>query len=72
MVLEDRRIGDIITDNFLLLHHAKQVDSKLQSALCATFLFSPHFYIICDLLLKKRTATCNIFVNFMSMWVVFA
>ena len=27
-------------------------------AICATFLFLPHFDVICDLLLNKRTTTC--------------
>ena len=31
-------------------------------ALCATFLFLPHFDVICDLLLNRRTATWNLFV----------
>ena len=30
---------------------------------CATFLFLPHFDVICDLLLNRRTATWNLFVN---------
>ena len=33
-------------------------------ASCATFLFSPHFDVICDLLLNRRTATWNLFVTF--------
>ena len=32
-------------------------------ASCATFLFLPHFDVICDLLLNRRTATWNVFVN---------
>ena len=28
-------------------------------ASCATFLFLPHFNVICDLLLNRRTATCT-------------
>ena len=35
-------------------------------ASCATFLFLPHFDIICDLLLNRRTATWNLFVNLKS------
>ena len=31
-------------------------------ASCATFLFLPHFDVICDLLLNRRTATWNLFV----------
>ena len=33
-------------------------------ASCATFLFSPHFDVICDLLLDRCTATWNLFVNY--------
>ena len=29
----------------------------------ATFLFLPHFDVICDLLLNRHTATWNLFVN---------
>ena len=32
-------------------------------ALSATFLFLPHFDIICDLLLDRCTATWNLFVK---------
>jgi len=31
-------------------------------ALCGTFLLLPHFGVICDLLLNRRTATLNLFV----------
>ena len=34
-------------------------------ASCATFLFLPHFDVICDLLLNRRTATWNLFVKLM-------
>ena len=30
---------------------------------CATFLFLPHFDVICDLLQTRRTATWNLFVK---------
>ena len=33
-------------------------------ASCATFLFLPHFDVICDLLLDRCTATWNLFVKF--------
>ena len=36
-------------------------------ASCATFLFSTHFDVICDLLLNRRTATYNIFLNWMAV-----
>ena len=32
-------------------------------ASCATFLFLPHFDVICDLLLNRRTVTWNLFVK---------
>ena len=35
----------------------------LGCASCATFLFLPHFDVICDLLLNRRMATWNLFVN---------
>ena len=41
----------------------KNISDKLGCASCATFLFLPHFYFICDLLLNRRTATWNPFVN---------
>ena len=40
--------------------------THLAIALCATFLFLPHFDVICDLLLNRRTATWNLFVNLTS------
>ena len=36
-------------------------------ASCATFLLLPHFDVICDLLLNRRTATWNLFVNQMPL-----
>ena len=35
-------------------------------ASCATFLFLPHFDVICDLLLDRCTATWNLFVKSLS------
>ena len=32
-------------------------------ASCAIFLFLPHFDVICDLLLNRRTTTWNLFVK---------
>ena len=34
--------------------------------LVATFLFLPHFDVICDLLLNRRTSTWNLFVKWRS------
>ena len=41
----------------------KNVSDTLGCASCATLLFLPHFDVICDLLLNRRTATWNLFVN---------
>ena len=41
----------------------KNISDKLGYASCATFLFLSHFDVICDLLLNRRTATWNLFVN---------
>ena len=41
-------------------------------ASCATFLFLPHFDVICDLLLNRRTATWNLFVNYIITQVILA
>ena len=41
----------------------KNISDTLGYASCATYLFLPHFDVICDLLLNRRTATWNLFVN---------
>ena len=41
----------------------KNISDTLGCALCATFLFLPHFDIICDLLLNRHMATLNLFVK---------
>ena len=38
-------------------------------ASCATFLFLPHFDVICDLLLNRCTATWNLFVKWTSIYL---
>ena len=43
--------------------------TRLVLCFCVPFLFLPHFDVICDLLLNRRTATWNLFVNLMA-WVV--
>ena len=40
----------------------KNISDTLGWASCATFLFLPHFDVLCDLLLNRRTATWNLFV----------
>ena len=42
----------------------KNINDTLGYASCATFLFLPQFNVICDLLLKRRTATWNLFVKY--------
>ena len=37
----------------------KNISDTLSCASCATFLFLPHFDVICDLLLNRRMATWN-------------
>ena len=40
------------------------ISDTLSYASCATFLFLPHFDVICDLLLNRHTATWNLFVKY--------
>jgi len=40
----------------------------LAITLCSTFLFLPHFDVICDLLLNRRTATWNLFIYLWKVW----
>ena len=44
----------------------KDISDTLACGSCATFLFLPHFDVICDLLLNRRTATWNLFVKYIS------
>ena len=44
----------------------KNISATLGCASCATFLFLPHFDVICDLSLNRRTATWNLFVKWMT------
>ena len=41
----------------------KNISDTLGCASCASFLSLPHFDVICDLLLNRRTATWNLFVK---------
>ena len=41
----------------------ENISDTLGCASCATFLFLPHFDFVCDLLLKRGTATWNLFVK---------
>ena len=40
------------------------ISDTLGCAECATFSFLPHFDVICDLLLNRRTTTWNLFVKY--------
>ena len=68
-LLEDRRIdNDSARFKFFLIFwvlnlNQSQFFAKLTCASCAIFLFLPHFDIICDLLLNRRTATWILFVK---------
>ena len=42
----------------------KNISDTLGCSSCATFLFLLHFDVICDLLLNRRTATWNLFVEY--------
>ena len=44
----------------------KNISDTLGCTSCATFLFLPHFDVICDLLLNRHMATWNLFVNWMT------
>ena len=48
----------------------KNISDTLGCASCATFLFLPHFDVICDLLLNRRTATWNLFVKYSPCYAV--
>ena len=41
-------------------------------ASCATFLFLPHFDVLCDLLLDRCTATWNLSVNYITEKIAMA
>ena len=41
----------------------KNINDTIARGSCATSLFLPHFDVICDLLLNRRTATWNLFVK---------
>ena len=43
----------------------KNINDTLSCALCATFLILPHFDVICDLLLNRRTAIWNLFAKYL-------
>ena len=43
---------------------SKNISDTLGCASCATFLFLPHFDVICDLSLNRQTAKWNLFVKY--------
>ena len=49
--------------SFIISKCGKNISDTLGYASCATYLFLPHFDVICDLLLNRRMATWNLFVN---------
>ena len=48
----------------------KNISNTLGYASCSTFLFLPHFDVICDLLLNRRMATWNLFVKSTTIRVI--
>ena len=44
-------------------NYGNNISDTLGYASCATFLFLPHFDVICDLLLNRRTVTWNLFIK---------
>ena len=50
----------------------KNISDALGCALCATFLFLPHFDVICGLLLNRRKATWNLFVKYIYIFILLA
>ena len=56
------RLIHLTNSTFLSL---KIIVDLLTIASCSTFLFLPHFDVICDLLLERCTATWNLFVKIM-------
>ena len=50
----------------------KNISDTLGCASCAPFLFLPHFDVICDLLLNRRTATWNLFVKLIIIFAYFS
>ena len=55
-----------VIDNRRRWNVVRKSETHSAIALCATFLFLPHFDVICDLLLNRRTATWNLFVTVMA------
>ena len=47
----------------------KNISDTFGCASCATFLFLPHFDVICDLLLNRRTAIWNLFVKYIYIYI---
>ena len=52
-------------------HRRRQnvVRTSVTIASCATFLFLPHFDVICDLLLNRHTATWNLFLKYIYIYI---
>ena len=48
----------------------KNNSDTLACGSCATSLFLGHFDVICDLLLNRRTATWNLFVNYIFLFKI--
>ena len=74
-LLEDKRIDDVTIKTFSVYFNSLLYKTNrfqvAYCASCATSLFLPHFDVICDLLLNRRTATWNLFFKYIHCKVLF-
>ena len=60
----------LFSNRLQMSKHGKNISVTLGYSSCATFsVFLPHFDVICDLLLNKRTATWTLFVKQKHKWM---
>ena len=69
-LIQSQYLLSIATNQFALFWKCNRlrqsaISDTLGWASCATFLFLPHFDVICDLLLNRRSATWNLFVKYL-------
>ena len=63
-----KQINSMLPCLCLVIDHRRRqnvVRTSVRHSSNATFLFLPHFHVICDLLLNRRTETWNLFVKWM-------
>ena len=61
-LLHSLHASPVYLTNRFLERWIQNISDTLGCASCAIFLFLPHFDVLCDLLLNRRTATWNLFV----------